>query len=69
MPNDTQAEAPHSTDRPINSVLDALKAGSPDKQGRLVLARALLGSADERVLAAHSSEELVAVVDRAMAFL
>jgi hypothetical protein len=60
MPNDTQAEAPHSTDRPISSVLDALKAatptGSPDKQGRLVLARALLGSADERVLAAHSSE-------------
>jgi glutamate dehydrogenase len=69
MANDAPAEAPHTIPHHIHSVLDALKTSAPDTQGRLVLARALFGSADEAAFEGRPTKELVALVDRAMAFL
>ncbi len=69
MANDAPAEAPHATSSHIHTVLDALKTSGPDTQGRLALARALLGSADDGALADRPTEELAAIIDRAMAFL
>src|SRR5688572_20224743 len=69
MANDGPAESPHASPRHIQAVLDALKTSAPDAQGRLVLARTLLGSADEAALASRSTKELAAIVDHAMAFL
>ncbi len=69
MANNALAEAPRANTHPINAVLDALKSSAPDTQGRLVLARALLGSSDEAALSDHPTKELAALVDHAMAFL
>ncbi len=73
MANDAQAQAPaphgSSSDSPINRVLAELKAASPDNQGREILARALLAPADTATLEALPTARLVALVDRAMAFM
>jgi glutamate dehydrogenase len=69
MANDAQAEAPSAHTRSLNAVLEVLRPGAPDAQGRPVLARALLSSADEAALAGRPIAELASLVDDAMAFL
>jgi glutamate dehydrogenase len=73
MANDLQAEAPapqgKQPEPPVDRVLAALKPKVPDHQGREILARALLASADAATLEALPTARLVALVDRAMAFM
>src|SRR5690606_17824950 len=69
MASNAQAEAAHASTHSISTVLDAMKTSAPETQGRLVLARALLASVDEAVLATRPTAELAALVDQAMAFL
>ena len=69
MASNAQAEALHGKSRPIHAAMDALKASGPDTQGRLALARAVLGSAEEAALAERPAQELAALVDDALTFL
>ena len=64
MANDAPAEAPHAIPRHIHAVLDTLNTSGPDTQGRLALARALLGSADERALAKLKVHDGTTLLDR-----
>ena len=73
MANDAQATAlrPHDTEpaSAVDRVLATLKGGVPDRQGRHIMVRALLAPADAATLDTYKTSDLVALVDRAMAFL
>jgi len=73
MANDAQAQPTRTRETQQASaadrVLATLKSGMPDRQGRHILVRALLAPADAAALDSLKTSDLVALVDRAMAFL
>jgi glutamate dehydrogenase len=73
MAKDAQAIASRPRDTEpasaVDRVLATLKGGVPDRQGRHIMVRALLASADTATLDTYRTADLVALVDHAMAFL